>query len=250
LSNIWIQCAGDSNTRELRLEPWRVVESQHQVSTRKLVDSDAEQQLLEQLIETAKPPDRTPGRLHYLLFTPFRYPPLRYGSRFGSRSEPGIWYGSETLRTAFAEVAYYRLLFLEGTAADLGLLQTELTAYRAAVRTTRGVDLTAAPFAHYENVLASPVSYEATQALGTAMRDAGVESFRYRSARDVERGVNVGVIAPAAFGRRGPRDLETWHCSATRELVEVLRRDYFVRSSFNFNRTEFLVGGELPSPAT
>jgi len=29
------------------VEPWRVVEAQHQVSTRKLVDSDAEQQVLE-----------------------------------------------------------------------------------------------------------------------------------------------------------------------------------------------------------
>jgi hypothetical protein len=173
LSNIWIQCAGDSNTRELRLDPWRVVESQHQISTRKLVDSDAEQQLLEQLIDAAKPPERTRGRLHYLLFTPFRYPPLRYGSRFGARHEPGIWYGSEMLRTAFAEVAYYRLLFLEGTAADLGLLQTELTAFRASVRTQRGIDLTAEPFAEFESVLASPVSYAETQALGAAMRECG-----------------------------------------------------------------------------
>ena len=250
MSNIWIQCAGDSNARELRLEPWRVVESQHQVSTRKLVDSDAEQQLLEQLIEGAKPPERTRGRLHYLLFTPFRYPPLRYGSRFGPRSEPGIWYGSETLRTAFAEVAYYRLLFLAGTAADLGLLQTELTAFRAAVRTTRGIDLTDDPFAEYESVLASPVSYSQTQALGTAMRAAGIEAFRFRSARDVERGVNVGVIVPGAFGRRAPRNLETWHCTATRELIELVRRDYFARASFDFRREEFLVGGVLPSPAT
>jgi hypothetical protein len=250
LSNIWIQCAGDSSTRELRLEPWRVVESQHQISTRKLVDSDAEQQLLEQLIDAAKPPERTHGPLHYLLFTPFRYPPLRYGSRFGSRHQPGIWYGSETLRTAFAEVAYYRLLFLEGTAADLGLLQTELTAFRAAVRTQRGIDLTAEPFARFESVLASPVSYTDTQALGTAMREAGVEAFRYRSARDAERGVNVGVMVAAAFGRRVPRDLETWHCTATRELVELVRRDYFARAAFNFNRDEFLVDGALPSPAT
>jgi hypothetical protein len=249
LSNIWIQCAGDSNTRTLRLEPWRVVESQHQISTRKLVDSDAEQQLLEQLIDAAKPPERTRGRLHYLLFTPFRYPPLKYGSRFGSRHEPGIWYGSETLRTAFAEVAYYRLLFLEGTAADLGLLQTELTAFRAAVRTQRGIDLTADPFAQFESVLASPVSYAETQGLGAAMRDAGVEAFRYRSARDVGKGVNVGVIMPAAFGRRAPRELETWHCTDTRDVVEVVRRDYFARAAFDFSRGEFLVDGTLPSPA-
>src|SRR5260370_1119544 len=89
------------------------------------------------------PPSLAPRRaagagLDSLLFTPFRYPPLRHGSRFGSRYERGIWYGAETLRTAFAEVAYYRLLFLEGTEADLGLLQTDLSAFSVRVRTHRG----------------------------------------------------------------------------------------------------------------
>ena len=168
-SIIWTRCAGDSELRALRLEPWRAVESQHQVSTRRLVDSDAEQRVLEDLIEGAKPPDRTRGRLHYLLATPFRYPPLPHGSRFGRRTDPGIWYGSESLRTVFAEVAYYRLVFLEGTGADLGAVETELTVFRAQVRTERGIDLAAPPFSAHEAVLASPVSYAGTQALGEAM---------------------------------------------------------------------------------
>ena len=249
MSNIWIQCAGASNAHDLRVDPWRVVESQHQVSTRKLVDSDAEQQVLEQLIESAKPPERTRGRMHYLLFTPFRYPPLRYGSRFGVRHEPGIWYGAETLRTAFAEVAYYRLLFLEGTSADLGLLQTELTSFRAAIRTRQGIDLTRPPFSAFRDSISNPVSYSDSQPLGSAMREANVEAFRFHSARDVDGGTNVGVFSPAAFGRRIPRNLETWHCSATRDLVDIVKRDYFTRESFNFNRTEFLVDEVLPSPS-
>jgi hypothetical protein len=244
-----MQCAGESELRPTTLEPWRVVESQHQVSTRKLVDSAEEQEVLEQLIETAKPPDRTPRRLHYLLFTPFRYPPLRYGSRFGTRNEPGIWYGSETQRTVFAEVAYYRLVFLEGTSADLGLLQTELTAFRAVVRTDRGIDLTAPPFAAHEAVLASRTTYVETQALGRDMRAASVEVCRYRSARDAQGGVNVGVFSPAAFGRRAPRGMESWHCVATRQRVELVRRDYFNRSPHGFPREEFLVAGQLPAPA-
>src|SRR5690606_40733910 len=71
-SSIWTRCAGASELRPLRLEPWRVVEAQHRVSTRKLVDTLEEQALLEDLIERAKPPDPTGGRLHYLLATPFR----------------------------------------------------------------------------------------------------------------------------------------------------------------------------------
>jgi len=248
-SSIWTRCAGDSELRSLRLSPWRVVESQHQVSTRKLVDSADEQALLEELIDGAKPPDLTRGRLHYLLFTPFRYPPLAHGSRFGRRHERGIWYGSLERRAAFAEVAYYRLLFLEGTRASLGIVTTPLTAFRATVRTTRGVELDLPPFDAYRSAIASPVSYTETQPLGDAMRSAGVEAFRFPSARDAEGGVNVGAFTPAVFGRTKPTSLESWHCAAARERVDVTRGDYFTRETFAFAREQFLVDGRLPSPA-
>ena len=137
-SSIWTRCAGDSELRPLRLSPWRVVESQHQVSTRKLVDSAHEQLLLEQLIDGAKPPDLTGGRSHYLLFTPFRYPPLRHGSRFGRRHERGIWYGSLELRSAFAEVAYYRLLFLEGRFVDAEFVIVGVVVFRVPHRVESG----------------------------------------------------------------------------------------------------------------
>ena len=248
-SSIWMQCAGDSRTCELLLEPWRAVESQHQIATRKLVDSDAEQQVLEEMIESAKPRLRSHTHLHYLLFTPFRYPPLRYGSRFGTREEPGIWYGSESQHTTFAEVAYYRFLFLEGSRAELGLVETELTAFSSSVRTFRGVDLLAPPFASFEAALSSPISYGETQALGRSMREAGVEAVRYRSARDVAGGVNVAVFAPGAFDSAQPSRLETWHCSATVARVEMRQRGYFERAAHTFERGEFLVDGRLPAPA-
>jgi hypothetical protein len=248
-SSIWTRCAGASELRALRLEPWRAVEAQHQVSTRKLVDTDAEQALLEELIESAKPPDPTEGRLHYLLSTPFRYPPLRHGSRFAARHERGIWYGAESIRTAFSETAYCRLLFLEGSHAELGSVETQLTVFSAGVQTRRAIDLTAPPFAAYRAVLASKTTYDETQALGASMRAAGVEAFRFESARDVEGGVNVGVMQPAAFGRARPRNLQTWHCTATRERVEMAKRDYFERAWFGYARADFLVSGVLPAPA-
>src|ERR1051325_4284533 len=93
-SSIWTRCAGASEIRALRLAPWRAVEAQHQVSTRKLVDSRVEQELLETLIDRAKPPDVTRGKVHYLLATPFRYPPLRHGSRFPPAGGPSLWDGS------------------------------------------------------------------------------------------------------------------------------------------------------------
>ena len=248
-SSIWTRCAGDSEIRPLHLSPWRVVEAQHQVSTRKLVDSAEEQALLEELIDRVKPPDPTGGRLHYLLFTPFRYPPLPHGSRFGSRNERGIWYGSVDHRTAFAEVAYYRLLFLEGTQGSLGTVATSLTAFTARMRTARGVDLAAPPFDAHRRAIASPTSYALSQALGAAMRSAGVEAFRYPSARDNKGGINVAAFVASVFGNAKPKSLETWHCSASRELVEITQGDYFKRDRFAFPRAQFLVQGVLPAPA-
>ena len=148
-SSIWTRCAGDSELRPLLLAPWRAVESQHQLSTRKLVDSRDEQELLETLIDRVKPPAvETATSQHYLLTTPFRYPPLRHGSRFGGRHERGIWYGSETRQTVFAEVAYYRMVFLAGTAAELGTITTQLSAFRVNARSARGVDLVAGPVSY------------------------------------------------------------------------------------------------------
>lgn len=248
-SSIWTRCAGASKVRPLSLAPFRVVEAQHQVSTRKLVDSDAEQDVLEHLIDNAKPPDPTLGRLHYLLSTPFRYPPLRHGSRFGTRFERGIWYGAETRRAAFAETAYYRFLFLEGTAAKLGTVQVGLSVFRVRAHTRRGVDLTRAPFDTYRGSLASRTSYRASQAFGTAMREAGVEVFAYVSARDTAGGTNIGVFTPDAFGRARPGNFERWHCSTTANRVEIRTLDYLRGDAFAFPREDFLVRGRLPQPA-
>jgi hypothetical protein len=248
-SSIWTRCAGDSEVGALRLSPWRVVESQHLLSTRKLVDTAEEQMVLEDLIEASKPPARAHRRLHYLLATPFRYPPLRHGSRFGTRFEPGIWYGSETLHTAFAEVAYYRFVFIDDSSASLGTITTQHTAFTARARTSRGVDLSAGPFAAHRKAITSPIEYRATQALGAAMRAADVEIARYTSARDRAGGYNVAVFSPAAFGTAKPRELQTWHCMAHTRRVELAKRDYFGAERFAFDRAEFLVAGALPRPA-
>lgn len=255
-SSIWTRCAAEAEHLRLDTRPWRVVEGQHVISTRKLVDSDAEQQLLEDLIETAKPPVPPEPEfegLHYLLSTSFRYPPLAHGSRFGTRAERGVWYGAEERRTAFAETAYYRLLFLEGTDADLEPVMVDLTAFRTPVRTERALDLTEPPFARHEEEISSPTSYDASQRLGAAMRQEGVEAFRFRSARDAPTrngaGINVGLFTPRAFAARRPHTLETWYCVATPEAVELSRRDLFRHQAYRFPREQFLVDGKLPAPA-
>jgi hypothetical protein len=252
--NIWTRCAASFKPRSIDLSAWRVVESQHVLSTRKLVDSDEEQALLEELVDRVKPPVPLGPEfrgLHYLLFTPFRHPPLPHGSRFGTRFERGLWYGAKELATSFAEVAYYRLLFLEGTHALLGTLTVELTAYSVAIRTRAGADLTRPPFRDYEATISSKTSYEAPQKLGRDLRAARIEGFLFVSARAPARGTNVGLFAPA-FASKRPKRFETWTCSADRSKVELsqksIARTRNVRLAFA--REDFLVAGKLPSPST
>ena len=224
--SIWTRCAASFRPRRFELVAFRVVESQHVLSTRKLVDSDEEQALLEELVDRVKPPaprgEEFDG-LHYLLFTPFRHPPLRYGSRFGTRAERGIWYGAKERTTCFAEVSYYRLLFFEGSTADLGTITVELTAYSAAVKARLGADSTRPPFREHEAAISSKTSYASAQRLGAEMRGAGVDVFLYVSARAPGRAVNVGLFKPA-FASKRPRKFEAWTCSADRSKVEFARK--------------------------
>ena len=245
-SSIWTRCEGRSRLRRLRGEAWRVVEDQYLFSTRKLVGSDAEQRVLEELLEASKPAAAARG-LHYLLLTPFRYPPLTRGSRFRTRAEAGVWYGAREQRTAFAEAAYYRLLFLEGTTAAIGSLELDLSAFRAAFETPRGVDLTRAPFAAHRAAISSPVTYADSQPLGREMREDGVEAFLFDSARE-PGGVNVALFTPRAFASRKPSPPESWRCVATRRFVEVVKKDVFRRDSYRFERPAFEVDGRLPAP--
>lgn len=249
--NIWTQCEPKFSPTPISSRPWRVVEAQHVNSTRKLVDSDDEQELLEALIDTVKPPrpkGLSESGLHYLLWTPFRHPPLKYGSRFGTRLEEGIWYGAESQRTAFSERAYYRLLFLEGTEASLGLLTQMLTVFQAQVKTARGTDLTEPPFDAHERLISSPASYEHSQPLGTALRAQQVEVIRFRSARDAQGGTNLGLFVPA-FASKQPMNEQSWRCTATTDRVEFMP---LVASSSRvraqFEREAFEVGGKLPTP--
>ena len=78
---------------------------------------------------------------------------------------------------------------------------------------------------------------------------SGVELFRYPSARDPRGGSNVAAFTPFVFGKAKPRDIETWHVTATPALVELTKRDYFGAASHTFERAQFLVDGALPAPA-
>lgn len=248
--SIWTRCAERFEPQRLGGAAWRAVESQHVASTRKLVDSDDEQEMLEAAIDSAKPPWPSGRRfvgLHYLLATPFRHPPLRYGSRFGTRRERGIFYAAERQSTVFAEKAYYVLVFLEGTEADLTPLTRPLTVFQVRHSTPKGADLTRPPFDAFIDRISSPVSYADSQPLGTAMRAAGIAAFRFVSARDPDRGLNLGLFEPV-FTTKRPLHPEQWTCTATRARVELRPGPAVLKERTSFARSAFEVDGALPAP--
>ena len=109
-----------------------MVEAQHRVSTMKLVDSLEEQELLETLLETSKPPFPPACRhLDWLLATPFRYGAFYpTGSRFRRAGmTPGVFYAAEGLATAVAEMAFYRLLFFADSPATPWPVNTRPSAF-------------------------------------------------------------------------------------------------------------------------
>lgn len=242
-STIWTQCAGPSRVAPYAAEVWRVVEGQHVTSTRKLVDSADEHELLEAIVDDGKPrvPSDCAGA-NYLLSTPFRYPPLKYGSRFGDRTQRSLWYGAETVDTCLGETAFYRFWFLHDSTAALAPLRTEHTAFRVRVQSQRAIDLTNPPFSRETERLASRSQFADAQQIGADMRAAGVECFRYFSARH-PGGICVGVFTCAAF-RGSPFGEQHWQCYTDRTSVEFTWPLEMKRLQFPLET--FLVDGKLP----
>ncbi len=187
----------------------------------RLVDSLAEQVLLESILEASKPP-LPPGtaKLHYLLATPFRYRP-RSGSRFRAPFDGGVWYGAEALRTALAEKSYWRLRFLLDSPATPDLKPVTHTAFVASVR-GRALDLTVAPLSKDRASWTHLTDYLPTQALAAAAREAQVELIRYESVRDPQHAPCVAVLVPAVYGRGKPKQQQTWFIAASRERVRCV----------------------------
>jgi len=221
----WTPAALSSERRRLAGTCWRVVEAQHRVSTMKLVDTLAEQSLLESIVDASKPSLPVECEpLHYLLSTPFRYgAPYPAGSRFRRAGmTPGVFYASKTPATAVAEMAFHRLLFFADSPAtpwpsDAG----DYTAFSAQYRSQAGLDLTAPPFDADRARWTHPTDYAPCQALADAARDAEVGVLRYRAARD-PGGVNVAVLRCRAFAARDPIARQTWRLSLNAHGVRAV----------------------------
>lgn len=200
------------------LQLWRAVEAQHLASTRVLVDTLEEQAELERLLEATKPAVAHPPKLHWLLYTPFRYPPLPSGSRFRAPGDPGAWYGADEVRTACAELGYWRWRFLLASPALESIAARPQSVFRARLR-GETIDLRSPPFAAARASWTDPADYSACQALAREARDAGVQVVRYESVRDPQRAGCGAVLAVEAFAAAEPVALQTWLLEVQRDRV-------------------------------
>ncbi len=251
--DIWTQCAQKFKFSSFDGNPYRVVEAQHIIATRKLVDSDEEQAVLEDLIDEAKPRkpyDDECKSYHYLLWTPFRYPPLPYGSRFGSPDRRGLWYGSMEIETAFAEKAYYTFLLRSGSKADFGVFDTHITTFCVSVSTRASVDLTRLPFKKFEKELTAPDSYTHSQRIGSELRDQNTEVICFKPARYSNSGVNIAIIKISAFKNHKPQEANSWFCTSSEKTVEFKPAGPQSPSAKRtiFQLSDFEIDGKLPSP--
>lgn len=228
---------------------WRVVETQETAATMAITRSAAEQSRLEELLDLSKPkiPADCIG-LSYLLMTPFRYPPLHYGSRFGSIWERGIFYGSCELQTAFAETAVYFWLFQQGL-TRLGPLETirdQRTAFSVKLSSQKAIDLHAEEFATLHDKISNPHSWDYPQQLGKQLREAGAEFILYGSAR-FNGGKNIAIFSPLAFADKEPCQQQHWHVRFTADNCVFVRAGN--SESFEFHKNDFSENGKIPHPA-
>lgn len=247
---IWDACNGAQQISGLAGTLHRLVESQEQIATLGYVDTLDEQALLESMLEVSKPTYKENlTAYHYLLSTPFRYPPLKWGSRFGAANEPSLFYGGKTINVTLAESAYYRFVFWNSMsgAPIKPQIKSEHSLFSVNYQSQCGINLQQAPFHNYQQELSSPTQYKQSQQIGAAMRAADVEVFEYASAREPEQGTCVGLFTASAFKTKQPKNMSQWLCETTAD--EVLFKSAATNTITRFKLESFLVDNTLPMPA-
>lgn len=199
-----------------------------------LVDTLDEQTLLEQLLEQSKPSVlETRQSLHWLLFTPFRYPPLPGGSRFRGPADPGVFYGADARSTACAELGYWRWRLLMDSPELDNIEPLPQTLFQTPVR-GETIDLRQPPFSEQANRWLDPADYSACQALARSARNHDIDIIRYQSVRDPEGGACAALLTHRAFAANMPSKSETWMLSVSKQLVSWRLDSIFETGSFEF----------------
>jgi len=210
---IWIPDALRSEPKPLDQGYWRCVEAQHVVSTMRLVDTQDEQSLLEDILEDTKPPVPPDCKhLDYLYSTPFRYGLYPKGSRFRRAGQtPGVYYVSEHQETALVETAFHLLLFYSDSPdTPFPKQPSKHTAFNVPVKTSKSIHLASPPFNQARDLWKHPTNYEPCQSLEEVAREAGIEIITHASVREPSARTNAAILTCAAFADKKPSLFKGW----------------------------------------
>lgn len=227
----------------------RLVEQQGAQATRRTTNSLDEQAWLEDFLEASKPelPSAEECAVrHRLLLTPFRYR-QRHGSRFATRWERGLFYGSRSRFGCLLEGAYYELVFQNGPERPFPRSSAMRKAlFHVQVRTLRGLKLQEHGSRRLQAKLRDPMGSHFCQGMGREMREAGIEAFEYHSARSVEDVIQMGAISCCVFTSTPFDQVEV--------VVEANGNEVAIRclddnTVHHFQTPQFEVNGVLPPAA-
>jgi len=146
------------------------------------------------------------------------YPPPPGGSRFRGPNDPGVFYGADQIRTACAELGYWRWRHLQDSPALAAMPTKPQTVFQVKIEID-AVDLRAKPFARDRERWTDASDYAQCQGFGRIARAAGIGAIRYASVRDPRHEACCAVLSPAAFVPPIPLEQQTWMLSVGRERV-------------------------------
>ncbi|HJP69837.1 MAG TPA: RES family NAD+ phosphorylase [Sphingomicrobium sp.] len=228
----------------------RIVEEQYKISTDRLTDGPAEQDVLERLVEEVKPTLPAAAKsLHHLLGTPFRYGYSK-PTRFRRANErPGIFYASESEQGAVAEAAYYAMRFFSAApGVKLPTTTIERFGFSIPIVAERALDLTRAPLNQARRLWTQDRDYAACQRFATAARPLHAQLIRYESVRDPAVGANIALLDPGAFQRPVPYPEGSWHFRFRDSKVTVFAAGGSrLRVDFTFEQFCLVAPGQFPN---
>ena len=220
-STTWTPAGVSSNARQFSGTVWRMVESQYESSTMRLVDTIREHEILEDILEASKPPVPDGAKdLHYLLFSPFRYAyTAAFGTRFRAKGDTGVFYSADTPYTAASEVGYWRWKFVQDSEGLKRLSPSQFTAFSVPL-SDLSVDLRIKPFKRDAVRWQHPSDYTATQAFAKIVRKTNVGIVIYKSVRCPIDSFCAAVLDPKAFAQKKPDNgMQSWVLSIADEVI-------------------------------
>ena len=153
-------------------------------------------------------------------------------TRFRAPGDPGVFYGAGTVKTAAAEVAYWRHRFITRSTCQFENQQSLHGVFHLDL-TVASVDLRQEPFSTDAAAWLHPNDYTASQLFAATAREIGVACIVYQSVRHPTPTMCAAVLSPEPLAGKVPTvSRRSWELTITRR--EAIWRQTPFGESFAF----------------